>query len=263
MPIIFFVISFFSSLIGSICGIGGGVIIKPVLDAVGVMSVSAVSFLSGCTVLSMSIISVFKALRGGTAKINTKLTTWLALGSVFGGVIGKVLFQYIKMAFANESVLGMIQSILLIIMTVGTFIYTLKKNQIETHKYENKILCFVIGVILGVCSSFLGIGGGPINLVILIYFFSMGTKEAAINSIYIILFSQIASLVQSIIKQTIPDVELMFLVIMVLGGVLGGMAGGIVNKKISEEKVDKLFLGLMGVIILINIYNAYIFAITK
>ena len=104
MPIIFFVISFFSSLIGSICGIGGGVIIKPV----GVMSVSAVSFLSGCTVLSMSIISVFKALRGGTAKINTKLTTWLALGSVFGGVIGKVLFQYIKMAFANESVLGMI-----------------------------------------------------------------------------------------------------------------------------------------------------------
>ncbi len=85
MPVIFFVVSFFSSLVGAICGIGGGVIIKPVLDAVGVMSVSAVSFLSGCTVLSMSIISVFKALKGGSAKINTKLTTWLALGSVFGG----------------------------------------------------------------------------------------------------------------------------------------------------------------------------------
>ncbi len=260
MPVIFFVVSFCSSLVGAICGIGGGVIIKPVLDAVGVMSVSAVSFLSGCTVLSMSIISVFKALKGGSAKINTKLTTWLALGSVFGGIMGKMLFQHIKMAFANENVLGMIQSIVLVLMTIGTFIYTLKKSQIETKRYENKILCLVIGIILGICSSFLGIGGGPINLVILIYFFSMGTNEAALNSIYIILFSQIASLVQSIVKQTIPEVSLVFLITMVLGGVLGGMAGGIVNKKISEEKVDKLFLALMGVIIFINIYNTYVFA---
>ena len=38
------------------------------------------------------------------------------------------------------------------------------------------------------------------------------------------------------------------------------MAGGIVNKKISEEKVDKLFLALMGVIIFINIYNTHVFA---
>ena len=142
-------------------------------------------------------------------------------------------------------------------------VYTLKKDKIETKKYENKLLCLVIGIILGICSSFLGIGGGPINLVILIYFFSMGTKEAAINSIYIILFSQVASLVQSIVKHTIPEVSLVFLVTMVLGGVLGGMAGGIVNKKISEEKVDKLFLGLMGVIIFINIYNTYVFATAK
>ncbi|MEI3183290.1 MAG: sulfite exporter TauE/SafE family protein [Lachnospiraceae bacterium] len=38
-------------------------------------------------------------------------------------------------------------------------------------------------------SSFLGIGGGPINLVVLLYFFSMDTKAAAQNSLYIILFS--------------------------------------------------------------------------
>lgn len=259
MPVVFLIVSFFSSLIGAICGIGGGVIIKPVLDATGIMSVSAVSFLSGCTVLSMSIISVAKALKGGTAKINTKLTTWLALGSVFGGITGKMLFQYIKESFENESMLGLIQSLVMILITAGTFIYTLKKNQIKTHNFENKILCFVIGIILGVFSSFLGIGGGPINLVILIYFFSMGTKEAAINSIYIILFSQIASLLQSIIRGAIPEVSPVYLAVMVLGGVLGGIAGGTVNKKISEDIVDKLFMSLMGVIILINCWNAYVF----
>jgi uncharacterized membrane protein YfcA len=47
-------VSFFASVIGSICGIGGGVIIKPVLDAVGLYSVSTISFMSGCIVLSMT-----------------------------------------------------------------------------------------------------------------------------------------------------------------------------------------------------------------
>lgn len=44
MPVIFLLVSFFSSLVGAICGIGGGVIIKPVLDATGTMSVTAISF---------------------------------------------------------------------------------------------------------------------------------------------------------------------------------------------------------------------------
>ncbi|WP_130892110.1 sulfite exporter TauE/SafE family protein [Fusobacterium ulcerans] len=259
MPVIFLLVSFFSSLVGSICGIGGGVIIKPVLDATGTMSVTAISFLSGCTVLSMSVISVAKAMKNSTVKINTKITTWLALGSVLGGMTGKVMFQAVKEVLQNENRTGAVQSIVMIFITLGTLIYTAKKNDIKTHNFENKILCFIIGVILGIFSSFLGIGGGPINLVILIFFFSMTTKEAAINSIYIILFSQIASLAHTIFARKTPDVSVLYLGLMVLGGVCGGMAGSMVNKKISEEKVDKLFMGLMLVIVFINIYNAYVF----
>ena len=103
MLIVFLLVSFFSSLVGSICGIGGGVIIKPVLDATGTMSVTAISFLSGCTVLSMSIISVAKAMKNSTVKINTKITTWLAIGSVLGGMTGKVMFQIAKQTFGYRS----------------------------------------------------------------------------------------------------------------------------------------------------------------
>lgn len=52
--LIIMIVCFFSSVVGAICGIGGGVIIKPVLDATGIMEVATASFLSGCTVLSMS-----------------------------------------------------------------------------------------------------------------------------------------------------------------------------------------------------------------
>ena len=37
MYVLFFLISFGASIIGAICGIGGGVIIKPVLDASGTL----------------------------------------------------------------------------------------------------------------------------------------------------------------------------------------------------------------------------------
>ena len=81
MVLVFFAVSILSSTAGSICGIGGGVIIKPVLDALGVMSVSSISFLSGCTVLAMSVVSVYKNLRCGTARMDLKIATSLAVGA--------------------------------------------------------------------------------------------------------------------------------------------------------------------------------------
>ena len=53
--LIIITICLLASVIGSICGIGGGVIVKPVLDSMGIMSVETVSFLSGLMVMSMSI----------------------------------------------------------------------------------------------------------------------------------------------------------------------------------------------------------------
>lgn len=261
MTVIFFTVSILSSIIGSICGIGGGVIIKPVLDATGLMSVSAISFLSGCTVLAMSVVSVYKNLRAKTAKLNVKTSTGLAVGAAFGGVAGKSMFQMLKSAVGDENLVGMTQAIVLIVITFGTLIYTIYKKKIHTKEYSQIWLCVVIGIILGVMSSFLGIGGGPINLVVLAYFFSMGTKEAALSSLYIIMFSQITSLVQSIATGTIPDVEITYFLGMVIGGILGGTLGSKVNKKIDEEGVNKLFIMLMIVIIGINIYNAFKFGL--
>ena len=119
----------------------------------------------------------------------------------------------------------------------------------------------MIGVLLGIMSSFLGIGGGPINLVVLAYFFSMSTKEAALSSLYIIMFSQITSLIQTCVTGTIPEVEASYLIAMVVGGILGGTLGSKVNKKIDEDGVNKLFIALMIVIVCINIYNAVKFGI--
>ena len=133
-----------------------------------------------------------------------------------------------------------------------------KKSKLKNNM-KNKIACAAIGVFLGLISSFLGIGGGPINLVVLFFFFSMGMKAAAENSLYIIFFSQIASLISSITTGSVPSFHIAILIVMVSGGILGGISGRALNKRIDDEKVAKLFVALMIGMIIINIYNIYKF----
>ncbi len=257
--ILVFAICFFASIVGAICGIGGGVIIKPVLDAFGIMDVSTISFLSGCTVLSMTAYSVLRSKLSGSSLIQPKTGFPLAVGAAIGGVIGKYLFQVIKSMSADANRVGAVQAACLLVVTLGTLIYTIRKDRIKTTTVSSMTACVLIGLVLGVLSSFLGIGGGPINLVVLFYFFSMDTKTAAENSLYIILFSQIASLISSIVTGSVPVFEIKMLVLMVAGGILGGIAGRSVNKKIDGKTVDQLFIGLMMLMILINLYNIYKF----
>lgn len=252
-----FIVCLMSSTAGGICGIGGGVIIKPVVDSLGVLSVSALSFLSGLTVLSMSCISVYKQRK--RRLVNMKTGTALAIGAAVGGLIGKALFDAIKKS-VGEAPVGLIQSIALGIITLGTLFYTLKRSKIHTHNVKNPVFCALIGLALGVMSSFLGIGGGPINLCVLYYFFSMDTKKAAANSLYVILFSQAASALSTIVQGKIPEFSWALLILMVAGGVLGGMLGHKLNEKLNAKQVDKLFSALLVLIILICVYNAWRFA---
>ena len=73
------------------------------------------------------------------------------------------------------------------------------------------------------------------------------------------MFSQMTSLANTLITRTVPEFDAVLLVLMVIAGIGGGMAGRSINKKIDTDTVDKLFIGLMVVLILINIYNIYRF----
>ena len=219
-------------------------------------SAATINFLSGCTVLSMSLYSVGKSLRAGDSKVEISTGTPLALGAAIGGVIGKQLFSAVKAMFADGGMVSGVQAVCLGIITVGTLLYTIYKSRIPTHRMTRKAVCVVIGLLLGIMSSFLGIGGGPINLVVLGYFFGMDTKTAAANSLYIILFSQAASLLATLITGSVPAFRILALILMVAGGIGGGIVGRSFNKKMDNRAVDKLFIGLMVLIIGICVYNA-------
>ena len=255
MTILFvFVVCLCASTIGGICGIGGGVVIKPLLDATGIMSVSAVSFLSGLTVLAMALISVYKNRK--SRELDARRSIPLGLGAAVGGVLGKRLFEAIRQAVGADQLVGMIQAIVLGFMVLGTLAYVRNRAHIRTKNVTSTFAASVIGLLLGMCSSFLGIGGGPMNLAVLYYFFSMGTKQAAVNSILIILLSQAMSLMMSLAAGSVPAFEMPVLLGMVCAGAIGGFVSARLHKKLSAEITDKLFSALLVVIFLICCYNA-------
>ena len=258
MGIIIFAICLAASTIGGICGIGGGVIIKPVLDALHIMSVSSISFLSGLSVLSMSVVSMIKQRKSHLVELRTG--SLLALGAVLGGMAGNAIFQQLK-AMTQDQLVGMVQAIVLAIITILTLVYSaFLRSRLPSYQVHNPVATVLLGLLMGVLSAFLGIGGGPINLAILYFAFSMDTKKAAANSLYIIMFSQASSFLTSCIQRTIPEFELIYMVLMVAAGILGGMLGSKINKRISAATTDKLFAGLLLVIVFICFYNAWRFA---
>ncbi len=267
--IIFFIVGLSASIIGAICGVGGGVFIKPSLDSIGVLSVNSITFLSTCTVISMTgytVISSALSSKDGNSEnlIDWKLTTWLAIGSAIGGIIGKNIYTRILDLFVNKEAVGGYQAIALFISMIFVLVYTINKSKIKSYKVTNPILLMILGCILGAFSTFVGIGGGPLNLAILYYFLSMSTKVAAQNSLYLILISQIPGLVITFMNGAVPqelyqgDVGFWTMLIgMMCCGVGGGILGKKINRQISSKVVDKLFILSIICISLLCIWNAY------
>ena len=252
--IFIFSICFAASTVGGVCGIGGGVIIKPLLDAADVMPVSTVSFLSGLTVLAMALINVYNSRKEG--ELEPRRSVPLGIGAAVGGIVGKYLFSALKETVRADRIVGAVQAIVLGLLVVGTLLYVAFKKRIRSLNVDGRIVPVVIGTLLGICSSFLGIGGGPMNLAVLYFFFSMDTKKAAVNSVLIILISQVSSLIMSLLTNTVPTFEWGYLAAMVMAGALGGYLSAKLHKKLSAATTDKLFIVLLFVIIGICIYNA-------
>ncbi len=87
----------------------------------------------------------------------------------------------------------------------------------------------------------------------------MNTKIAAQNSLYIILFSQITSLFNTLFTHTVPEFHVILLILMASGGLLGGIVGRKINKQIDSNTVNKLFIGIIVAIMFICIYNIFQF----
>ncbi len=260
-------VALLATVVGAICGVGGGIVIKPALDAIGGLSASAISFLSGCTVLAMAAVSVLRRGVGskvgkpaqGVAARGAGIRFWLPAGAVVGGLLGKAAFEGLRAAVASDNAVFATQAGLLFVVLVVSLWYAFVGERLKGRSLRHPLACAAVGAGLGVLSSFLGIGGGPINLAVLGYFFAMDTKEAAGTSLYVILFAQFSSFVQTLLTHTVPAVDGVALLAMMAAAVTGGLIGSAIGRRIDAAAVNRLFIAFTASVLLLDGANLVTF----
>lgn len=241
-----------ATFLGAFVGLGGGVIIKPMLDLIGHDTIDAVNFISSCAVFSMSISSMIKHIIAKT-KIDYKLIITISIGALIGGIGGSALFNFMLERFNNDT-LKNIQGIMLGILLVLSVIYINIKNA-KSFKIENPIGIALVGLTMGGLASFLGVGGGPINVAFLVLFFSMTMKEAAVYSVGTIFFSQLSKLITTGVTHSVPNVDIVTIIAAIVCAVLGGIIGAKANKKFSEKVIKTVFTIVVSTVAIVNLYN--------
>lgn len=251
--LLYVIIILIATISGAITGLGGGVIIKPLFDIIGYHDASSIGFYSSFAVFTMCIVSIYKQIRNGfNFKFNMLLT--ISFGSAVGGILGEKAFS-VATSILENNIVKIIQSSLLGITLLCILLYTLNKAKIKHYNIENLLIIFSLGAFLGAISIFLGIGGGPLNVALMMYLFYFSMKEASIYSIATIFFSQISKLMIVFIEGKIANFDLKFIPFIIVSAIIGGWIGTVINQKLKSRSIERLYNLLMIILLCISIYN--------
>ena len=233
---------------------GGGVIIKPIMDVVGDFNVHTIGVIASITVFSMALVSILKHIKSKN-KIPFAVAIPLAIGSVIGGITGERIFSFIIDLLKADGVVKIVQNIVLTILIFWVLIYMNNKTKFKSKEFKGVFPSLLTGFCLGMCSAFLGIGGGPINVTVIVSLFSLPIKTATICSLLTILFSQFSKLTTIFFTKGFTDLDFNVVIVMVFAAIIGGFLGAHFSKKLSENTVQKAFNFVILLVLGLTTFN--------
>lgn len=254
MGVIYFLITILATTMASLTGMGGGIIMKPILDILGHFDTATIGVLSSISVFTTSFVSTFKNILNKN-KFNMEIVIPLGIGAVCGGSIGQMIFSFFTRSFENKSIITIIQNIIIGILICFVFWYIKNKDNIPSKNLTGSVTSYLVGLVLGIVSSFLGIGGGSINVPIFIYLFSYDTKTAGISSLVTIVFAQMSKLISVAVTTGFAVYDLSISPYMVIGAIMGGTIGSKLATKFTSKQIEKAFIFLLFIIFGLCIWN--------
>lgn len=236
-------LGFVAGVLGSMIGLGGGIIVVPVLTFAGFTPTLAASN-SLFAAFSNAIASTISYSR--QKRIEYSIGLKLGLLSIPGTILG---------AYISSDVTPGIFKILFGLVLIFSSIYIFLKRRIESRQYNTskQVMLLVIGAsfFAGIISSFFGIGGGIIFVPLMMVAMGMGMKKAAPTSQLILLFASFSGLVtHSLLGH--PDYFQSLLL------AIGAFGGGLVGARLSLEIKERWLQILVSVVIIVAAIKLFI-----
>jgi len=236
-------LGFVAGVLGSMIGLGGGIIVVPVLTFAGFPPTLAASN-SLFAAFSNAVASTISYSR--QKRIEYSIGLKLGLLSIPGTILG---------AYISSDVTPGIFKILFGLVLIFSSIYIFLKRRLESRQYNTskQVMLLVIGAsfFAGIISSFFGIGGGIIFVPLMMVAMGMGMKKAAPTSQLILLFASFSGLVtHSLLGH--PDYFQSLLL------AIGAFGGGLVGARLSLEIKERWLQILVSVVIIIAAIKLFI-----
>ena len=252
--IIVFFIVLFACTLGASSGLGGGIIIKPLMDAMGGFSAASVNAMASITILTMTTVSIIKN-RYNARFVDWRMIIFFTIGSMVGGVLGNQLLAGFINRAADDNVVTIVQSVLQILIVVLVMLHEIFGAHIPHYQLKNRFVMSLIGVVLGLIAAFLSIGGGIFNRPLLIILLSLSHRQSVFTSLCIIFCAQFADVVTMGVTTHFSNVVPSVVPFMMVGAILGGSLGGSILACMNEKHLDKIFMATLIIILCLNGFN--------
>ncbi len=227
----YFAVGVFIGILAALFGLGGGFLVVPTLNFLGVEIHHAVGTSSAAVVFtSLSSAIAYHRQR----RIHYKAGLLLALTAVPGAYIGAWATSYI-----SPAQLKIIFGAVLFLVAVRIY----RKKSVEPHevKLEDVELDYKLvplgGFIAGIASGLLGIGGGAINVPFLTYM-GLPIHYAVATSSFAIVFTATSGAIK---HYMLGNVETQWLLLLVPGLIIGAQLGARIAKRTKARSLTKAF----------------------
>lgn len=246
--LLLFLIGVTSAIIGSLIGLGGGVIIVPAL-----MYLSPYLFdlqLTTAEVVGTSlVVLIFTALSSTLTfarqkRIDYKSGMLFFITSGPGAIVGAMLTGYFESGWFQLSF-----GIFMFLMTGLIWLrdrmqplnidWKVRKSFIDVagteHTYGYSTLpALVLGFAVGIVSGLFGIGGGALFVPVLLLLFRFPPHVATATSMFVILLS---SVLGSFTKVFLGEVHFMSILALAPGSIVGGWLGAKIAGRLGSKKL--------------------------
>lgn len=261
-------VGFLAGTIGSLVGLGGGVIIVPSLLFLGAAHVlPAVS--PQVAVGTSLVVIIFNGLSSTLSYMKDKMVDYRSgllffVGSGPGAMLGAWVNQALSLAhFSLYFGLFLISVSFLLMLTKKSTEQSKQKhfrvmrtyitNEGDTVTYGyHPVTAIAIAFVVGFFGGMFGIGGGSLMVPAMILLFLFPPHVAVATSMFIVFLS---SLVSSVTHMVMGNVQWLFVLSLVPGVWFGAKTGAWMNKKLKSQTIVlmlRIVLILLGIRLVIQ-----------
>ncbi len=226
-------------------GIGGGMILIPILMLLGIDIKTAI----GISIIQMVFSSIYGSYlnyKKGSLILGEGI--WVGVGGFLGGFIG---------AYVSTLVSAKILEYLFLSLLIFALYRLFSSKEIDNRdvKSLHSMVLFSVGGMIGIFAIALGVGGSIMLTPILVGFLHYPIKKAVSAGLFFVAFSSIAGLISHLSVGHIDLEKGLYVAIASLVGVYGGVW---LKEHVSSSKHKTYLLIMYGIALLILIKKMFL-----